>query len=104
MDCQTGCACLTLLVSTFVACLAARHSLHHDLVHVQLRQILQSEHARTCFKDTDRYLAASMQAAQDIKARNGVLVKVPMDETLVRSLNLATTVGIGLFEVRMVFC
>lgn len=41
-----------------------------------------------------------MQAADDIEARGGIIVKIAMDETYVRSLNLATSVGIGLFEVR----
>jgi tRNA(Leu) C34 or U34 (ribose-2'-O)-methylase TrmL len=40
-----------------------------------------------------------LQAVQGIAARNGILVKIPMDETHVRSLNLATSVGIGLYEV-----
>lgn len=40
-----------------------------------------------------------VQAVEDITDREGVLVKIPMDETHVRSLNLATSVGIGLFEV-----
>jgi hypothetical protein len=40
-----------------------------------------------------------MQAAFDIAARGGLIVKIPMDETHVRSLNLATSVGIGLYEV-----
>lgn len=44
---------------------------------------------------------AYAQAAQDIKDRNGLLVKIPMDETYVRSLNLSTSVGIGLFEARL---
>ena len=40
------------------------------------------------------------QAVADIQGRGGLIVKIPMDETYVRSLNLATSVGIGLYEVR----
>jgi tRNA(Leu) C34 or U34 (ribose-2'-O)-methylase TrmL len=38
------------------------------------------------------------EAHGDITARGGALVKVPISTAHVRSLNLATTVGIGLFE------
>jgi len=38
------------------------------------------------------------QAPEDIERRGGLLVKIPMDETFVRSLNLSTSVGIGLYE------
>jgi hypothetical protein len=45
----------------------------------------------------------STQAPQDIASRGGALVKIPMDETHVRSLN-GTSVGIGLYEVRLSIC
>ena len=41
-----------------------------------------------------------MQAPSQILERGGALVKIPMSETHVRSLNLATSVGVGLYEVR----
>lgn len=41
----------------------------------------------------------SMQAPGQILERGGALVKIPMSETHVRSLNLATSVGVGLYEV-----
>lgn len=42
---------------------------------------------------------AAMQAPSQILERGGALVKIPMSETHVRSLNLATSVGVGLYEV-----
>lgn len=41
------------------------------------------------------------QARGDIEDRGGIFVKIPMDSTHVRSLNLATSCGIGLYEVRL---
>ncbi|KAF5842358.1 Alpha/beta knot methyltransferase [Dunaliella salina] len=40
----------------------------------------------------------SPQAHDDIKLGGGALVKIPIRDTYVRSLNLATSVGIGTFE------
>jgi len=41
-----------------------------------------------------------VQVHQQIPASGGVVVKIPMEETHVRSLNLATSVGIGLYEAK----
>lgn len=38
------------------------------------------------------------EAARDILASGGALVKIPIVQAHVRSLNLATCVGVGLFE------
>jgi hypothetical protein len=38
------------------------------------------------------------QAHQDILASGGSLVKIPIETTHVRSLNLAVSVGVGVFE------